>query len=224
MTKEIFASCIGILESVFGAAKKELIQFLREKFIGLEDEYFKQATSKIIDTFKPTAQTPFPLPVHFNEALGLSGENRTRLAINAVKRAQHVGPYRSVSFGDRALHEAVLRFGGWPTVCDWKLQDWEFNEKKFAGCYEANLLWNSGPDYLVGLCEEENSQKYHKFNDIQKQHAIRNSGISEIDWIGYDESIKLPSPEKQLRIGLPHILGIDFKDAFNISGSNKENG
>jgi len=38
-------------------------------------------------TFKPTSQVPFPLPLHFVEAIGLAGDNRAQAIVNAVKDA-----------------------------------------------------------------------------------------------------------------------------------------
>jgi hypothetical protein len=186
MDNKTFVSCIGLLQSIFGQANPELVKHLLGKFKDAPDELFKSACSKIIDTFKPTSQIPFPLPAHFNDAMGLSGNNRAVLAVAAVKSAgSSIGPYSSVSFGDRAIHEAINHFGGWVVVSNWHDEDWKFQERKFIDVYEANLAAGNGPDHLTGLCENDFYLKGSLLPPERKAVFLEKIKPREIIWHGY---------------------------------------
>lgn len=186
MNNKTFASCIGLLQSIFGQANPELIKHLLSKFNNVPDEIFKSACSKITDTFKPTSQTPFPLPAHFNDAMGLSGNSRAILAVAAVKKAgSSIGPYNSVSFGDRAIHAAINHFGGWIEVSNWHDNEWKFQEKKFIEVYEANLAAGKGPEYLPGICENDFDLKLGLLSSEIKVVFLEKIKPSEIIWHGY---------------------------------------
>jgi len=188
MENETFISCIGLLQSIFGQASPELIKYLLSKFKDIPDETFKSAVSKIIDTFRPTSQTPFPLPAHFNDAMGLSGNNRAVLAVAAVKSAgSSVGPYNSVSFGDRAIHAAINHFGGWVEVSNWHENEWKFQEKKFIEVYEANLAAGNGPEYLPGLCENDFDLKSGLLPAERKAVFLEKIKPHEMVWHGYTQ-------------------------------------
>lgn len=186
MNKELFVLSMGLLQTVFGKASPKLLQFYREKFIDTPDETFKIAVSKVIDTFKPTTQTPFPLPVHFNDAIGLSGNNRAILAVAAVKAAgSSIGPYNSVSFGDRAIHATINHFGGWTVVSNWNDDDWKFQERKFIEVYEANLVGGNGPEYLSGMCENDYYLKCGLLSPERKKPFLEKIKPLEMVWHGY---------------------------------------
>ena len=80
--------------------------------------------------------------------------------LDLQKAAKEFGPYKTVCFGDLALHSAVERFGGWPEVCSWDLERWRFAEKSFVAAYEAAIsAGDRGPLKLMGHYEYENTGK-----------------------------------------------------------------
>jgi hypothetical protein len=165
-----------------------------------EDE-FRAAINKIMGTFFPTAQNPFPLIAHFRVAAGTDGETRITLAVMAVKEAAgSPGAYSSVDFGDRALHAVINSFGGWPHVASWSVDDWKYNEKNFTAAYRALMGSNEGPDKLIGIFEGENSLKSTKgWTDAQIQYAERQKRPIKIGWSGYTETRRIENknhPEK----------------------------
>jgi hypothetical protein len=46
-----------------------LYRLLWDYFKAYNEKYFKKICSKIIETFRPTSQNPFPLIVHFCDAI-----------------------------------------------------------------------------------------------------------------------------------------------------------
>jgi hypothetical protein len=215
MNKETFVGCTGLLESIFGVASPELIKFLWRKFKDIPDEKFKDACSTVADTFKPTSQTHFPLPAHFNEALGLTGNNRAILAVGAVKKAaSSVGPYRSISFGDKAIQAAINHFGGWSVVSNWHDQEWQFNEKKFIDCYNANVSSGNGPNYLSGLAEDDYDLKCMALPPERRGVFLKQIAPVEYKWNGFTQ-LQLPNKTEEVK----QIESEDMASIQDIMGS-----
>ncbi|MDQ2999857.1 MAG: hypothetical protein M3Y08_01150 [Fibrobacterota bacterium] len=127
----------------------------------LTAEQFAKACIHVIDNFRPTAACRFPTPAHFVEYATGSTEERATNAVSRVMAASRtVGPNTSVSFGDKALHRTVERFGGWEEMRDF---DWQFREVNFKKVYaaEVNAGDNFGPDYLEGCHEKTNRLTQH---------------------------------------------------------------
>lgn len=160
MNQEVFKQSIAFLQNYYNYAVPTdvIINIYWPKLKGLDDEVFKTAVSRIIDTFVQTATVKFPTIPHFLEALGMDSNTKARTAINAVRRAiEAVGRYDSIDFGDSALHETIMSYGGWPSVCNWSDDDWRFKETAFADTYKAFLHGFCDCRHLVGIAEAENS-------------------------------------------------------------------
>jgi hypothetical protein len=183
MSYENFLQAIISLQKYFGKTLDDSMMDLYWKSLkNISDIDFYNAVKNIIDNFKPTSQVPFPLIAHFKESIGLSGKNRAQLAIVAIKNGANA--YKSVSFGDYALHNTINRFGGWPIVARWTCEDWKFNEKNFIAAYEAMQCCSYGPEYLPGIFEIENSNKI--LSGRHKEIADKNSEVILISWKGFD--------------------------------------
>jgi hypothetical protein len=191
MNKNLFLEGMAFLQKLYGKKlEDEIINVYWNMFKNYSDEQFKTMQTNIVKSFVPTSQVPFPVPAQFLSAAGVSGGNRSRLAVQAVIDASNnPGPYRSVSFGDPALHETIVRFGGWPAVASWDSDKWQFVEKSFVATYEANLVFNNGPSRLVGICEFENGKKSLSENHLaiaEKQNEVR-----IVIWVGFDRNLAI---------------------------------
>jgi hypothetical protein len=146
MNEKTFRESMAFLQKLYGKKlETDVYKAYWNLFKGWGDDKFKGIQNEIVKTFVPTNQVPFPVPAHFLSASGESGEHRSRLAVQAVINASNnPGPYRSVSFGDRALHATIERFGGWVEVANWDQEKWQFNERNFIACYEAALTDGGG--------------------------------------------------------------------------------
>jgi hypothetical protein len=190
MNENTFKSGMAMMSKLFGKSlEDEIIPAYWNILKKISDEEFLKIQGNLIQTFIPTSQCPFPLPAHFLNAGGLSGQNRTKSAVNAIlNAANNPGPYKTVSFGDLALHAVIERFGGWPIVASWTLDDWQFKEKQFLSAYEAALSsGEQGPLKLMGHYEFENADKvfdgkYLVFAEKMKQPLM-------IGWVGFDRKI-----------------------------------
>jgi hypothetical protein len=159
----------------------------------LTPEQFAKACIHIIDNFKPTAACRFPTPAHFVEyATGTVEERASNAVSRVIAASRRVGPNQSVSFGDKALHRTIARFGGWEEMRDF---DWQYRETNFKKAYvaEVNAGDNFGPDYLEGCYEKTNRLTAHSWTHGQAVPLL----IVHVDEQG-SEAARLPPPEQQL--------------------------
>jgi hypothetical protein len=206
MTHEEFLSAFIPLQKYFGHnIEKATIELYWSCLKHLNSDQFKTAVKNIIDWFKPSAQVPFPLVAHFKEIIGLAGKNRAQLAIIAIRANSNA--YKSVSFGDFALHITIDRFGGWPVVARWTVEDWGFKEKSFIACYEASQGLTHGPKKLCGIFETENNNKILSGKHLEI--AKKQEEIQEIKWPGYSDLkiIENKNPAMQLLEKLTDNIG-----------------
>lgn len=189
MDKEIFGSCIGILQQLFGELKnKEVLKIYWQQLNKYGNEKFKSATFRIMETFRPTSTEPFPAISRFVDAIGGGIDNTAILAVSAVKEAaSHIGPYRSISFGDRALHGVIEHFGGWVIVSNWHDEEWGFNERKFIDAYKSFKPLNKGPDYLSGLSEDDYRLNSGNYLPSTQKNIAKQIKPAIFEWSGYKQ-------------------------------------
>lgn len=223
MTEQTFKSCMTLLQGIYGIIDKPVYLFYWNKFKSVDDKTFEAATNKIVDTFKPTSTEKFPVPARFIELTEPSEETRINLAIGAVRKAGSTqGPYKSVSFGDRALHAAIMRFGGWPAVSVWSDEDWKFREKSFIQTYRAEMTTLSGPTHLMGLSEEDFDNKQFDI-PTEKLIAYQNSiKTHEIKWTGYKLLLESKAEKEPLKISqeVNDIISTIGKEVPNVREEN----
>jgi hypothetical protein len=209
MNENTFKSGMAMMSKLFGKTlEDEIIPAYWNILKQLSDNDFLKIQGNLIKTFIPTSQVPFPLPAHFLNAGGLSGQNRSKAAIAAILAASN--PYRSVSFGDLALHATIERLGGWPTVASWTLDDWQFKEKSFLSAYESAIAsGEDGPLKLMGIYEFENADK--KFEGKQLAFAEKMKEPALIEWVGFDKNIANRIENKSQKNKLFENVGIDIK-------------
>lgn len=197
MNDTTFKTGIAFLSKLFGHTPDvEIIKTYWNILKKYSEGQFKIMLENITKDFVPTSQVPFPLPKHFLSAVGESGESRARLAILALTTAaSKLSIYDTISFGDRALHATIERFGGWPEVANWTQDDWRFNEKNFIGTYEASSLMNYGPDRLIGIAEFENGKK--TLSGKQLEIAKKQEEIKYFEWSGFDETMRIEDKNKE---------------------------
>lgn len=177
MTRDRFFEAVGTMQAVFGhTLPLPTLEVYWQRFREEDDELFRLAARRLIDSFRPTAQVPFPLPSHILECMGLGGDAVARQALALVKHVIAAeGYYHSVSFGDRALHQVIRNYGGWMTVCNWTDKDWQINENRFLESYRAARQYGSdGPEYLPGCIEVDNSAR--GYEDAIPPVAVYDSG------------------------------------------------
>lgn len=190
MNEKSFKTGILFLSEAYGKKlKDEIISMYWEILKEYSDVEFKKMLEGLIKTFIPTSQVPFPLIPHFLEAVGDNVKTKAQLAVMAVKNAiAKVGPYNSVTFGDRALHETIHQFGGWVEICEWDQEKWQFNEKRFLSVYDAACSSGQGADRLIGIHERENMGKnVSDFTEEQKKFLEDQKKPVEISWKGFKQ-------------------------------------
>ena len=130
-----------------------------------DDAQFAVASKVLLDTFVPSAACPFPVIAHFKIAIGDDLETRAQTALSAVFNAiREHGAYDSVDFGDGALHAVILRYGGWPALCQYEKDDakwWDVNEGRFIAAYKAAVKYGENAEYPTGLIEQANRMSGH---------------------------------------------------------------
>ena len=187
MNKAFFIQRMSLLSKLYGKhLDDDTISLYWSLFRGRGEAEFHAMVERLVGSFTPTAQVPFPVPAQFLQAVGEDAANQARAAVAAVIAAGHkVGPYKSVSFGDRALHSTILRFGGWPAVASWSAEDWRYNERKFLDAYTAEASsCASGPARLVGIYELENSRNDGRWDEARKAIAAKQAAVVSVEWRG----------------------------------------
>ena len=174
----MFFNYMAKLQEYFGKKLDDSVIDVYWQGLGeLPEEKFRMAVKNIFTDFVPTSTTPFPLVSHFLKYCGEGTETKAINVISVLKNAVFkYGPYQSVTFGDRALHSVIERYGGWQTICNWTNEDWGFNEKRFIEAYKAAQISEYGKDYLAGIHEIENAGK--GFDEKQ---------IFKVKWDGFKE-------------------------------------
>jgi len=190
MDNKNFITKIAFLAKYLGKdllPDRQKIYFEALKF--LTDSQFNNAVQKIVESFIPTTQAPFPLIAHFLQYSGIAGTNRAQMVVLAVKKAaETVGAYNTVDFGDGALHAVINRFGGWPIVARW-FDEWKFNEKNFILAYEAAYAACENDPPCKGIYEINNDNvSTAGWTDGQKRLFDRQKEPKKITWIGYKEN------------------------------------
>jgi len=138
-----------------------------DRLKSLEESSFKNAAVILIDSFQQTSTKPFPLIADFLSACGEDGRTRAINIVGAVRKACELGQYVSVDFGDRALHNVIMRYGGWLEIVNndhdmW----WSLHERNFIAAYESARSANiEGPAHLEGLVELENRKNGFPFEN-----------------------------------------------------------
>jgi hypothetical protein len=179
---EDFTKAMAVLQGYFNYQLPTPIYDLYwQRFKSEDGQLFNSAATRIIDTFKPTSATPFPVVATILEEMGVSGDGSIRRILLLLKHVIRTdGFYKSVSFNDEALHQTIRCFGGWMTICNWHDRDWQINETKFIDSYKSlkhvNCNFTSpSKDYLVGWTENENS--LHGYDDYIPKVAIYDSSL-----------------------------------------------
>lgn len=210
MNENHFKTGIALLLKMYGhEMDDELISAYWNCLKNISDDDFIRAQENILKTFVPTNQVKFPAIPHFLAAIGLSGQNRSKLAVEAViKAAGRIGIYSSVSFGDPALHETIERFGGWPSVASWGEDDWKFQEKNFIQSYEATLSSGTAKKTkCIGITEQTNNNK--TLTGRQLEIAEKLNAVKLVQWTGFDEkTLKIENKTENK----PKEIGFDFNN------------
>jgi len=164
MIKQKFYQAMTVLQSYLDheITKKEVLKLYWEKLRHLPDPTWDKIVDNLLENFKPTATTPFPL---IGDFLKMGAADPHSRAVNAVARARRAifkpGVYESVDFGDLALHGVISRYGGWVEICNWTEEDWKFKESGFIRAYEAATMDPilDAPKYLSGIHESNNGAR-----------------------------------------------------------------
>lgn len=172
MTKMEFAKTFAVLAEVYNREVTELL--VEAYYIVLNDftkEQFDYAVKQVLTSRKYSS---IPLPADLLEAVYGNPDDKALLALKELEdaMAEH-GAYKSVCFEDSIISTCVENLGGWATVCQMELKDWDWKKKEFLSLYKA-LIRNPSSikktPYLVGLMEHQN--RNNGFDDIANETKV----------------------------------------------------
>lgn len=149
----------------------------------LSKEEFESSIKQILSSRK---YSTLPLPADLLEAVLGNQEDKAILALKELEDAMdRHGAYKSVSFQDDIISTCVQNLGGWVTVCQMELKDWEWKKKEFLSLYKT-LMRNpnkvSRNNHLVGICEHQN--RHRGFDEIANE--------TQVMMIGYGDKTTMP--------------------------------
>lgn len=190
MTKQEFAKPFTLLCEMYN---REASQLLAEGYYlvleCLTKNEFESAIKQVLSSRKYSS---LPLPADILEAVHGNPEDKAILALKMVEDAiKEHGAYKSVSFDDKIALTCIENLGGWITICQMELKDWEWKKKEFITLYKA-LMRNpqniKHTPYLAGICEHQNRLSgYDEEADTQ-----------EVAMIGYNGSTHIPVLQLQM--------------------------
>lgn len=208
MIEKHFISNFLAMQAFFGKKlSTEVVAIYWKYFEKISEQDFQNMVENIMENFIPTAQCPFPLIAHFLAAGGLAGESRAQSAITAVKKAAECfGAYKTVDFGDAALHAVINRFGGWPEVCSWGNRgEWRYFEKNFLIAYKSAIDAREVAGPVAGLFELGNQGKDdNSWTKKQKDFAKKHSAAVCFNWRGSDFSLQIET-KKTAKKEIPFV-------------------
>jgi hypothetical protein len=155
----VFMEQYGLLQAAFSPVSKEKARLDWTVLKDMNNEAFKMACANLIKTFIPTAANPFPVPAHFFNAIGEDVETQAdHLMTKMFKAIQSTGSYRSVNFGNKALHSVIERWGGWPKICHMTEDEWKISEGRFKAVLISAMRYDEdGPEICAGLSDIHNN-------------------------------------------------------------------
>lgn len=209
-----FAESITVMQSMFGKTlAKEAVAHYWARYKDLPDGKFKAAAAKLVDSFVPTSQVPFPLFAHINSAMGDTGRDVCVRMVGLVKRAiARSDSYHSVSFSDLAMHAVISRFGGWIAICGWTDHDWQIQEGRFVEAYQTALAaGEKGPPYFPGSHEIHNAMRGYgehipPVDVYDRQMFVSNGEVRVIEIPQAQIAGKVDRPEVEARGTGPSTL------------------
>ena len=101
-----------------------------------------------------------PKPADIVRALQGTHTDAALLAWGLVHGAvSTVGAYRSVDFGDPAIHATIIDLGGWPNICRQNMDQLSYLQKRFCDSYRTYRSRGAegAPAYLIGEAESQNA-------------------------------------------------------------------
>lgn len=220
MLRQNFNESMLYLQKLFGKKlEPDVMSIFWNALKGMSDEQFKESISNIVQTFIPTSTTPFPVVAHFMAKSTISPKAKAHAAVEAVKlAAENIGAYQTVSFGDRALHSVIERFGGWQTIARWG-EEWKYQEKNFMEAYLAAYEYKAnGPEKLLGIHAKDNAEKV--LTERQKALIAHQYKPRLIEWAGFD-SAQLEAPKKKQELNDNRNIDMEQIDAEMVKLSKK---
>lgn len=156
-----FVECMAGLQEVFTPDKpvsERKAEIYFEIFKGWDIQKFKEACSKITITKRIST---FPLPAEIKEVLEGTIVDSSIEAFNVfIEGKARTGIYESVEFEDKTIHDVIVAFGGWESICLIPEDQWQFRRKEWLDLYRImkNNPRRDTPRRLIGLIEAHNSQ------------------------------------------------------------------
>ncbi|MFA5298619.1 MAG: DUF6475 domain-containing protein [Lutibacter sp.] len=180
MTQDFYILHFGLLLKYLGLKPDNEKSALYWNFLKhMDDDTFKLSVQEIIKNFVPTVACPFPLVSHFLKYCGSDAQGEATKAISTLRAyARRIGRMDSVNFNDSALHETIIRFGGWVAICDFTDKDWNINEGRLMDVYKTmQQSFCADIHHLPGVSEKSNGG--YRIYDVSKE-TMQITGHSRI--------------------------------------------
>lgn len=102
----------------------------------------------------------FPKPAELIEFIEGDNKDQGLLAWEKVYKAiRSVGSYQSVRFDDQAIHSCIELMGGWPMLCQSRVDEMKWKQKEFEALYKVMVKRGDHKPCLPGIAELQNGAK-----------------------------------------------------------------
>ncbi len=162
MHKDDRAEFVRLLSDVMAFYRQDCSEFAISVWLQACQPYAMEQVRKAMTAHAtdPERGQFAPKPADIVKALQGTHTDAALLAWGLVYGAMSsVGSYRSVDFGNPAIHAAIQDLGGWPALCRQDVGQLQFLQKRFCDSFRTYRARGAegAPEYLTGECEGVNA-------------------------------------------------------------------
>jgi hypothetical protein len=156
-----FAQSIAALGEMFDKQmSKGVVDIYYQTLKDLSDQEFDSAINTVAAS---QTYNKMPLPAQLRETVRpvINPDEEAIFAFDVFMRGKaRTGPYVSVIFDDKTIHDVVMAFGGWNDICMIPESDWKYRRKEWLETYKVfrRSPRTDTPMKLIGIIELNNLQ------------------------------------------------------------------
>lgn len=176
---------LTVLAGVHDFFGKELSPFAAQVWLQACEAYEVEQVTKALSAhlMDPERGQWLPKPADIVRQLEGSFTDRSLVAWGAVYQAmKDIGAYRSVDFGNPAIHQAIADMGGWTKICRADLSELPHIQRRFCESFRAYAKRGTfdAPKSLPGEFELANAKLGSETKVYQIKHAMRTSDLEKL--------------------------------------------
>ncbi len=139
---------IDFISEVFIFYGKNTTKFGLDVWIEIAKKYGENNVKSAVNAHvqNPDCGQFMPTPANIASMLSGTTKNRASLAWSKVMSVIDRCSAYNFCFDDPLIHLSIEAMGGWPAVCEWRIDEFGFKENEFSRHYETFSKMSVLPD------------------------------------------------------------------------------